>query len=145
MHTECWRWPHHRSIQPSKVRKAQHPALMDTFMFPDYIYCFDFVVVHRLESTIMHRFSHPGVFTVSAECSTSDWRVTAEKTITIQEPVRDLKVIRCYSTNLSADGAKCTVLSDRPVHIQVTVDQGQSVQHQITLPQKLTIKNCIMR
>lgn len=92
----------------------------------------------------MHKFSHPGVFTVSAECSTSDWRVTAEKTITIQEPVRDVNVIRCYSANLSTDGNKCNVLYDRPVYIQVTVDQGKSVEHQITLPQKLTVKNCIM-
>lgn len=93
---------------------------------------------------MMHKFSHPGVFTVSAECSTSDWRVTAEKTITIQEPVRDVNVIRCYSTNLSTDGNKCNVLYDRPVYIQVAVDQGKSVEHQITLPQKLTVKNCIM-
>lgn len=44
MHTKCWRWPHHRSIQSSKVRKALHTdkttALMDMFMFTDYIVFF---------------------------------------------------------------------------------------------------------
>lgn len=82
----------------------------------------------------MHRFSHPGVFTVSVECSTSDWHVIAEKTITIQEPVRELNVIRCYSTNVSTDGNKCNVRYDGPVHIQVKVKQGESVKYQITLP-----------
>lgn len=85
----------------------------------------------------MHRFNHPGVFTVSVECSTSDWHVTAEKTITIQEPVRELDVIRCYSTNVSTDGNKCNVLYDGPVHIQVKVEQGECVKYQITLPQKV--------
>lgn len=86
---------------------------------------------------MMHRFSHPGVFTVSVECSTNDWCVTAEKTITIQEPVRELNVIRCYSTNVSTDGNKCNVFYDGPVHIQVKVEQGESVKYQITLPQKV--------
>lgn len=85
---------------------------------------------------MMHRFSHPGVFTVSVECSTSDWRVTAEKNITIQEPVRVLNVLGCYSTNVSTEGSKCNVFHDGPVHVQVKVEQGKSVKYQITLPQK---------
>lgn len=89
----------------------------------------------------MHRFSHPGVFTVSVECSTSDWRVTAKKSITIQEPVRELNVISCYSTNVSTGSNKCIVLYDGPVYIQVKVEQGESVKHQITLPQKANYRN----
>lgn len=88
----------------------------------------------------MHRFSHPGDFVVSVECSTSDWHVTAEKTITIQEPVRELNVIRCYSTNVSTDGNKCIVLYGGPVHIQVKVEQGEYLKYQFTIP----ITNCIM-
>lgn len=83
---------------------------------------------------MMHRFSHAGVFQVSVVCSTSDWHVTAEKTITIQEPVRELNVISCYSTNVSTDGSRCNVLYDGPVHIQVKVEQGESVKYQVTLP-----------
>lgn len=78
---------------------------------------------------MMHKFSHPGVFTVSVECTTSDWRVTAEKIITIQEPVGELKVIRCYSRNMSTDGNKCIVLRDGPAHVQVKVVQGESVKY----------------
>lgn len=78
---------------------------------------------------MMHKFSHPGVFTVSVECTTSDWRVTAEKTITVQEPVRRFGVIRCYSSNMSTDGNKCNVFHDGPVHVQVQVEQGESVKY----------------
>lgn len=83
----------------------------------------------------MHKFSHPGVFTVSVECTTSDWRVTAERTITVQEPVRELGVIRCYSRNMSTDGNRCSVLRDGPAHVQVQVKQGEFVKylHQKTI------------
>lgn len=92
---------------------------------------------------MMHKFSHPGVFTVSVECATSDWRVTAEKTITIQEPVGEFNVIRCYSRNMSTDGNNCNVISDGPVHIQVKVEQGESGKDN-PFPKMLTIKMCIM-
>lgn len=82
-----------------------------------------------MESTMMHRFSHPGVFTVSVECTTSDWRVTAAETITVQEPVRQFGVIRCYSRNMSTDGNKCNVFQDGPVHVQVQVEQGESIKY----------------
>lgn len=79
---------------------------------------------------MMHRFSHPGDFTVTVECTTSDWRVTAEKNITIQEPVGEFAFIRCYSRNMSTDGNKCNVLHDGLVNIQVQVEQGEFVKYQ---------------
>lgn len=85
--------------------------------------------VPRMESTMMHKFSHAGVFTVSVECTTSDWRVTAEKTITVQEPVTQFGAIRCYSRNVSTDGNKCNVFHDGPAHVQVQAEQGESVKY----------------
>lgn len=82
-----------------------------------------------METTMMHRFTHPGVFTVSVECSTSDWHVTAQRAITIQEPVREFGVIRCFSRNMSTDGTKCNALNGEPVHIQLMVERGESVRH----------------
>lgn len=73
----------------------------------------------------MHKFSRPGVFLVSVECTTSDWHVTAQKAITIQEPVRDFGDIRCYSINGSNDGAKCHAQFGQPVHIEVMVQKGK--------------------
>lgn len=81
-----------------------------------------------MESTMMHKFSRPGVFMVGVECTTSDWHVTAQKAITIQEPVREFTVIKCYSRNMSTGGTKCNALHHRPVQIQVMVEAGESLE-----------------
>ncbi|XP_024909306.1 polycystic kidney disease protein 1-like 2 [Cynoglossus semilaevis] len=87
--------------------------------------------LEEMESTIMHKFSRPGVFLVSVECTTSDWHVTAQKAITIQEPVRDFGDIRCYSINGSNDGAKCHAQFGQPVHIEVMVQKGTNISYTI--------------
>ena len=78
---------------------------------------------------MMHKYTQPGVFVVRVECTTSDWRVTAQKAITIQEPVGEFGVIKCYSRNISTDGTKCNMLYGRPAQIQVIVDKGESVKY----------------
>ncbi|KAE8297039.1 Polycystic kidney disease protein 1-like 2 PC1-like 2 protein Polycystin-1L2 Precursor [Larimichthys crocea] len=85
----------------------------------------------EMESTMMHKFSRPGVFMVGVECTTSDWHVTAQKAITIQEPVREFTVIKCYSRNMSTGGTKCNALHHRPVQIQVMVEAGTNVSYTI--------------
>uniref|UniRef100_A0A3P8WV19 Polycystic kidney disease 1 like 2a n=1 Tax=Cynoglossus semilaevis TaxID=244447 RepID=A0A3P8WV19_CYNSE len=87
--------------------------------------------LEELVNTIMHKFSRPGVFLVSVECTTSDWHVTAQKAITIQEPVRDFGDIRCYSINGSNDGAKCHAQFGQPVHIEVMVQKGTNISYTI--------------
>lgn len=82
-----------------------------------------------METTVMHRFNQPGVFAVSVECSTSDWHVTADSVITIQEPVGEFGAISCFSGNTSTDGTKCNALSDQPAMIQVVVERGEPVTH----------------
>lgn len=77
----------------------------------------------------MHTFKRPGVFMVGVECSTSDWHVTAQKSITIQEPVGEFGLIASYSRNMSTDGTKFNALHGRPVQIQVEVEAGKSVLH----------------
>uniref|UniRef100_A0A8C9XN42 Polycystic kidney disease 1 like 2a n=1 Tax=Sander lucioperca TaxID=283035 RepID=A0A8C9XN42_SANLU len=85
----------------------------------------------EMESTVMHKFSRPGVFMVRVECTTSDWHVTAQKAITIQEPVREFDVIKCYSSNMSTDGTKCNVRHGGPLQIQVMVEAGTNVSYTI--------------
>lgn len=76
---------------------------------------------------MIHKFRHPGVFMVGVECTTSDWHVTAQKAITIQEPVGEFGAIKCYSRNISAVGTKCNALYGRPIQIQVMVQAGESI------------------
>ena len=75
----------------------------------------------------MHKFTRPGVFMVVVECTTSEWHVTAQKAITVQEPIGEFGVMKCYSRNKSADGTKCNALHGAPVQIQVMVEAGESV------------------
>lgn len=85
------------------------------------------LLFHRMESTIIHKFTHPGVFLVGVECTTSDWNVAAQKSITIQEPVGDFSVIMCNGQNMSTGGAKCNALFNIPIQIQLAVEAGESV------------------
>ncbi|XP_054473206.1 polycystic kidney disease protein 1-like 2 [Anoplopoma fimbria] len=85
----------------------------------------------EMESTVIHKFSRPGVFMVEVECTTSEWHVTAQKHITIQEPVGEFGVIKCYSRNMSTGGTKCNVLHGSPVQIQVMVEAGSNVSYTI--------------
>lgn len=73
---------------------------------------------------MVHKYSHPGVYLVLVECSTSEWHVTVQKTITIQEPVGEFGVIKCYSQNHSTDGANCKGLYGTLLRIQVEVEAG---------------------
>lgn len=82
-----------------------------------------------METTVMHKFNQPGVFKVGVECSTSEWHVTADSIITIQEPVGEFGVIRCFSGNTSTDGTKCNALSGEPASIQIVVERGEPVTH----------------
>ncbi|KAM4630467.1 polycystin-1-like protein 2 [Polymixia lowei] len=85
----------------------------------------------ELESSVIHKYTRPGVFTVGVECSTSEWHVTARRAITVQEPVGEFGVIKCYSRNLSTDGTKCKEVYGRPFQIQVEVKAGTNVTFRI--------------
>lgn len=81
---------------------------------------------HRTESCIIHRFQQPGVFVVVVECTTSDWHVTAQKSITIQEPIGEFRVAKCYGSNVTTDGTKCNILYGSPAQIQLGLETGES-------------------
>uniref|UniRef100_A0A3B5LUV7 Polycystic kidney disease 1 like 2a n=1 Tax=Xiphophorus couchianus TaxID=32473 RepID=A0A3B5LUV7_9TELE len=69
-----------------------------------------------------HRFQQPGVFVVVVECTTNDWHVTAQKSITIQEPIGEFRVAKCYGSNVTTDGTKCNILYGSPAQIQLGLE-----------------------
>ncbi|KAK7913117.1 hypothetical protein WMY93_013328 [Mugilogobius chulae] len=85
----------------------------------------------EMESTVIHKFTRPGHFLVSVECTTSDWHVTAQRAITIQEPLGEFGAIKCFGQNSSVDEGKCNVEYGRPVHIQVLLKAGTNVTYKI--------------
>ncbi|XP_075878911.1 polycystin-1-like protein 2 [Nelusetta ayraudi] len=98
-----------------------------------------------METTVMHKFNQPGVFKVSVECSTSEWHVTADSIITVQEPVGEFGVIRCFSGNTSTDGTKCNALSGEPASIQVVVERGTNVSYAIHHGNHLVVNSSVDR
>ncbi|XP_077057765.1 polycystin-1-like protein 2 [Siphateles boraxobius] len=80
---------------------------------------------------VVHKYSRAGVFTVGVECSTSEWHVTAHKTITIQEPIGEFGTIKCHSMNQSTDYTNCKALYNNPLKIQVELDAGTNITYKI--------------
>ncbi|MCJ8737360.1 hypothetical protein PDJAM_G00023180 [Pangasius djambal] len=85
----------------------------------------------ELQSNIVHRYQHAGVYTVTVECSTSEWHVTAQKTITIQEPVGEFSKIVCHSSNQTMDSENCKGLQHHALRIQVQLNAGTNVTYKI--------------
>ncbi|XP_037401275.1 polycystic kidney disease protein 1-like 2 [Pygocentrus nattereri] len=86
-----------------------------------------------LQGTMVHRYKHAGVYTVTVECSTSEWHVTAQKTIAVQEPLGEFGIIRCHSSNQSTNGDNCTGLYPHALRIQVELNAGTNVTYKIQL------------
>lgn len=79
----------------------------------------------RFDSNVVHKYSHPGTFAVTADCIGADMHVSAQKIIVIQEPIRMFGVITCYAGKLSFRGANCTALSGEQFQIQISVNAGR--------------------
>ncbi|KAJ8247277.1 hypothetical protein GJAV_G00244460 [Gymnothorax javanicus] len=85
----------------------------------------------KSESSIAHQYTRPGVFMVGVECTTSEWHVTAQKTITIQEPIGEFGIIRCYSLNQSGDSTNCKALYGSTLTIQAGVEAGTNITYRL--------------
>uniref|UniRef100_A0A8C1S7V7 Polycystic kidney disease 1 like 2a n=1 Tax=Cyprinus carpio TaxID=7962 RepID=A0A8C1S7V7_CYPCA len=80
---------------------------------------------------VVHKYSHAGVYTAMVECSTSEWHVTASKSITIQEPLGQFGTLKCHSMNKSTDYSNCKALYNNPLRIQLELDAGTNVTYKI--------------
>lgn len=78
----------------------------------------------RLEIRVVHRYVHPGTFTVAAQCSSADINITACKIITIHQPVRAFTLFTCYVGNLSLIASNCKALHGEQLQIQMGVNAG---------------------
>ncbi|MBN3306288.1 PK1L2 protein, partial [Amia calva] len=84
-----------------------------------------------LESSVIHSYTRPGIYTVTVECTTSEWYVTAQKAITIQEPIGDFGIVRCYSMNHSGESGNCRALYGSTLQIQVELDAGTNITYKV--------------
>ncbi|KAF5905100.1 polycystic kidney disease protein 1-like 2 [Clarias magur] len=85
----------------------------------------------ELQSNVVHKYRAAGVYTVTVECSTSEWHVAAQKTITIQEPAGEFSKIVCSSSNQTTDSENCKGLKQHALRIQVQLSSGTNVTYKI--------------
>ncbi|KAM6978376.1 polycystin-1-like protein 2 [Tautogolabrus adspersus] len=79
------------------------------------------------------------------ECTHSDIHITAQKMITIQEPITELGVIRCFSGKLSFHATDCKALDGEPFQIQMEVKAGTNVTYRIQKDEMLLSSLSVVR
>uniref|UniRef100_A0A8C3LVU0 Polycystic kidney disease protein 1-like 2 n=1 Tax=Chrysolophus pictus TaxID=9089 RepID=A0A8C3LVU0_CHRPC len=96
-----------------------------------------------LLSSVTHRYASPGEFVVFVECSTSEWHVTAQKRVMVQDKMDELSITGCYTENVTdfqkilnclftGSGVTYIVLANNMTLIESSAEEGIA-PHNLTL------------
>ncbi|KAM9183006.1 polycystin-1-like protein 3 [Mergus octosetaceus] len=80
-------------------------------------------------TNVTYRYSSPGEFTVFVECTTSEWHVTAQRRVIVQDKLDELSLTGCYSQYESGNGSPCRTLYGEVLWIQVELNGGNGVTY----------------
>uniref|UniRef100_A0A670IRP6 Polycystin 1 like 2/pseudo n=1 Tax=Podarcis muralis TaxID=64176 RepID=A0A670IRP6_PODMU len=94
-----------------------------------------------LSSNVTHRFTSPGEFTIFVECTTSEWHVTAQKLITVQDKMDELLVTGCFSKYEVGNTSHCRTLYEEVLWIQVELNGGSGVAYTVLADNKTLLES----
>nr|XP_060644320.1 polycystin-1-like protein 2 [Anolis sagrei ordinatus] len=96
-----------------------------------------------LFSNVSHHYVSPGTFTIFVECTTSEWHVTAQKLLTVQDKMDELTVSWCFSKNEVGNRSHCRSLYEETLWIQVELNGGTGVTYTVLSNNKSVTESSI--
>uniref|UniRef100_A0A803TRM4 Polycystin 1 like 2/pseudo n=1 Tax=Anolis carolinensis TaxID=28377 RepID=A0A803TRM4_ANOCA len=96
-----------------------------------------------LFSNVSHHYVSPGKFTIFVECTTSEWHVTAQKLLTVQDKMDELTVSWCFSKNEVGNRSHCRTLYEETLWIQVELNGGTGVTYTVLSNNKTVTESSV--
>ncbi|KAH0619520.1 hypothetical protein JD844_000206 [Phrynosoma platyrhinos] len=94
-----------------------------------------------LLSNVSHRYDSPGEFAIFVECTTSEWHVTAQKLLTVQDKMDELTITGCFSKYEVGNSSHCRTLYQETLWIQVELNGGTGVTYTVLSNNKTVMES----